>query len=118
LKDGASVRFGNVRCTVRVSPDGFAAHIEVPFSLQDAVTTIGRDGVNDIVVSAPVVASRQAEIRWEKGRFVVYDVGADGGLFVSFSGDPSQERQVIQRNALKAGSTIRLGDVVFKLEEL
>ena len=118
LKDGASVRFGNVRCTVCVSPDGSAAHIEVPLPLQDAVTTIGRDGVNDIVVSAPVVASRQAEIRWEKGRFVVYDIGAGGGLFVSFSGGPSQERQVIQRNALKAGSTIRLGDVVFKLEQL
>jgi len=118
LKDGSSVRFGDLRCIVRVSPDGSAAHIEVPFALQDAVTTIGREGTNDIVVNIPDVASRQAEIRWEGSRFVVYDVSAGGGLFVSFSGAPSQEMPVIQRNALKAGSTLRLGNVVFKLDEL
>lgn len=117
LKDGWSVRFGDVRCTVRLPPDGSAAHIEVPFPLRDAVTTIGREGVNDIVVNIPVVASRQAKIRWEGNRFVVYDVGASGNLLVSFSGDPSQERPVIQRNALKAGSTLRLGNIVFKLEQ-
>ena len=118
LKDGSSVRFGDVRCMVSVSSDGSAAHIEVPFSLQNIVTTIGRERANNIIVNAPAVASRQAEIRWEKGRFVVYDVGAGGGLLVSFSGDPSQEMTVIQRNALKAGSTLRLGNVVFKLERL
>ena len=118
LKDGSSVRFGDVRCSVRLSPDGSTAHIEVPFSLQDAATTIGREGGNDIVVNAPEVASRQAEIRWEKGRFVVYDLGGGERLLVSFSGDPGQERPVIQRNALKVGSTLRLGNVVFKLEEL
>jgi len=118
LRDGSSVRFGDVRCSVRLSPDGSTAHIEVPFSLQDAVTTIGREGANDIVVNTPEVASRQAEIRWEKGRFVVYDLGGGERLLVSFSGDPGQERPVIQRNALKVGSTLRLGKVVFKLEEL
>jgi VWFA-related protein len=117
LKDGSSVRFGDVRCIVRVSPDGSAAHIEVPFALQDAATTIGRGEANDIVVNAPAVASRQAEIRWEGNRFVVYDVGADESILVSFSGDPRQEMPVIQRNALKAGSTLRLGNIVFKLEQ-
>lgn len=118
LKDSSTVRFGDVRCTVRLPPDGSAGHIEVPFPLQGAVTTIGREGENDIVITSPEVASRQAEIRWEAGRFVVNDLGAEGGLFVSFSGDPSQERPVIGRNALKAGSTLRLGNVVLKLEEL
>jgi VWFA-related protein len=117
LKDGSSVRFGDVRCTVRISPDGSAGHIEVPFSLQDTVTTIGRDDANDIVVNAPAVASRQAEIHWEDGRFVVNTLGGNGNLFVSFSGDPSQERPVLGRNALKVGSTLRVGDVVFRLEE-
>lgn len=117
LKDGSTVRFGDVRCTVRISSDGSAGHIEVPFSLQSAVTTIGRDAANDIVVNAPAVASRQAEIRSEEGRFVVYDLGTDEDLFVSFSGDPSQERPVQGRNALKSGSTLRVGNVVFKLEQ-
>lgn len=117
LRDGSSVRFGDVRCTVRISPDGSVAHIEVPFALQDAVTTIGRGEANDVVVNAPAVASRQAEIRWEGNRFVVYDVGGGEELYVSFSGDPGQEQMVVQRNALKAGSTLRVGDVVFKLEQ-
>jgi VWFA-related protein len=117
LKDGSSVCFGDVRCFVRVSPDGSAAHIEVPFSLENAVTTIGRERVSDVVVNVPGVASRQAEIRREKGRFVVYDVGGGEELYVSFGGDPSQERVVVQCNALKAGSTLRLGNVVFRLEE-
>jgi len=118
LKDGSSVRFGDVRCIVRVSPDGSAAHIEVPFPLQNAITTIGRGEANDIVVNAPAVASHHAEIRRQGNRFVVYDISASGNLLVSFTGDPEQEMPVIQRNALKAGSTLRLSDVVFKLEEL
>ena len=117
LKDGSSVRFGDVRCTVHLLPDGSAGHIQVPFPLENAVTTIGHDGANDIVVNVPGVASRQAEIHWEKGRYVVYEVGEGGGLLVSFSGDPGQERPVVQRNALKAGSTLRLGNIVFKLEQ-
>lgn len=117
LKDGSSVRFGDVRCIVRISPGASAGHIEIPFPLQHTVTTIGCEEASDIVVNAPAVALRQAEIRWEGNRFVVYDVGAGGGLFVSFGGDPSQEMPVIQRNALKAGSTLRLGNIVFKLEQ-
>jgi len=117
LKDGSSVRFGEVRCTVRLLPEGSAGYIEVPFSLQNAVTTIGSEVSNDIVVNFPEAAPRQAEIRWEEDRFVVYDLGAGGGLLVSFSGDPGQERPLQGRNALKSGSTLRLANVVFTLEE-
>jgi len=126
LKDSSSVRFGDVRGIVRLAPDGSAGHIEVPFPLQGAVTTIGRDGANDIVANAPAVAARQAEIRWEDDRFVVYDtstgpstgIDTGGELYVSFSGDPAQEHPVLGLNALKSGSTLRLGNLVFTLEEL
>lgn len=117
LKDGSSVRFGDVRCTMRLPPEGSAGHIEVPFSLQNAVTTISGEEANDIVVNVPEAANRRAEVRWEESRFVVYDLGTGGALLVSFSGDPGQERPVRGRNALKPGSTLRLGSVVFTLEE-
>ena len=117
LKDSSSVRFGDVRCTVRLLSDGSAGYIDIPFSLRNAVTTIGCEGANDIVVNVPEAAPCHAEIRWEEGRFVVYDLGTGGDFLVSFSGDPGQERPVRGRNALKSGSTLRLGNVVFELEE-
>jgi pSer/pThr/pTyr-binding forkhead associated (FHA) protein len=87
------------------------------FPLPERVVTLGRDPGNDVVVNLAQVALRQAEIVREGTRWVVNNVGGGEGLRVSFSGDPAQARPVPARNALKAGSTIHVGNVVLELQE-
>ncbi|MFB0535138.1 MAG: VWA domain-containing protein [Anaerolineae bacterium] len=91
-----------------IAPPG--AWLKVAFPLVKDVTAIGRDPTNDIVLKDESVAPQQAQIRREGERYVIYELGA-GNTFVSFGGDPGQERPVVERNALKDGSTLRLGKV-------
>jgi pSer/pThr/pTyr-binding forkhead associated (FHA) protein len=46
----------------------------------------------------------------DNGVYVIRDAGSTNGTFVAFNGEPAQERQ-IERNALRDGSLIRLGNV-------
>ena len=73
---------------------------------------MGSEAGNDIVLTHPSVSPRHAELRQEAGRWVVYDLASAQGTFVSYSGEPAQERQ-ISTNALKNGSTVRFGQVTF-----
>ncbi len=116
LRDGSTIRFGQVRSVLRQPADGSAgAWLELSLVLQ-ALVTLGRDPGNHVVVNAAQVAPRQAEIRQEAGRWVVADLGSDGITRVSFSGDPARSQPVQGRNALKVGSRIYLGDVVLELQ--
>jgi len=76
------------------------------------ITTVGSEVGNDIVLTHPSVSPRHAELRQETGRWVVRDLDSAQGTFVSYSGDPAQERR-ISTNALKNGSTVRFGQVTF-----
>jgi VWFA-related protein len=114
LRDGSTIRFGQVRAILRQPQDSAGAWIEVAFALI-APLTIGRDPVNRIVVNSPQVAPRQAEIVQEAGRWAVSDL-AGGAVFISFSGDPTRARAVQGTNALKVGSTMRVGNVVLELQ--
>jgi len=114
LKDGSTIRLGNMRGTIRFSPNGTSAYIEIVFPMQASVMTIGSQTNNDIVLNGPAVPQR-AEIRYESGRFVAYGGGVGETLLVSFSGNPQQERALQGSNALKTGSTLRIGNVVLTL---
>jgi pSer/pThr/pTyr-binding forkhead associated (FHA) protein len=46
-----------------------------------AITTIGRDGANQIVLTDPAVRARHLEIRYEQDRFILHDLG--GGVLVN-----------------------------------
>jgi Ca-activated chloride channel family protein len=116
LRDGSIIRLGEV-CTYLHLQDGHSGgYIEVPFAIQQSAT-LGRDLANTVVLNMPEMAPHQAEVRQEEGRFVVYNLASGAqNLFVSYNGEASQERPLEQRNALKAGSTLRMGTMIFKLE--
>ena len=52
----------------------------------------------------------------ESGRFVLQSLG-QSQIWVSFTGDPERERPVGDVNALKDGSTIRIGEHLLTFRE-
>lgn len=71
---------------------------------------VGRDSDNDLVINHETVSRHHAAIEWRNDRYVVHDLGSTSGTYVSYHGDPAQEKPVSNReNAIKDGSTIRFG---------
>ena len=87
-----------------------AGALEREFEIRKLPTTIGADPDNDIALNDPTISRRHAEIEMDNGVYVIRDAGSTNGTFVAFNGEPAQERQ-IERNALRDGSLIRLGNV-------
>lgn len=69
--------------------------------LQKPVINIGRHSENDIVLDDPHVSRHHAQLRAINHRFVIFDVGSYGGLFLN-------GKQIIKAT-LHAGDVIRLG---------
>jgi len=119
LKDGSLVKLGEAILVFRQpaqgsppQPSSGQAWLEMAYEVTKGITTVGSEAGNDIVLTHPSVSPRHAELRQEAGRWVVYDLASAQGTFVSYSGEPAQERQ-ISTNALKNGSTVRFGQVTF-----
>jgi len=53
------------------------------FSLDHAVTNIGRRLDNHLVVDDPRVSRYHAQIRYVRGRFIIFDLNSTGGTFVN-----------------------------------
>lgn len=69
--------------------------------------TLGRDASRvDAVISDPTVSGRHAEIRYEQGRFVIYDLNSTNGTY--------RGAYRIQRYPLLDGDVIQLGNVVLR----
>ena len=73
------------------------------FPLDRIVTNLGRRRENDIVIKEPEVSRKHAQIRYENGRFVLYDTESTGGTFVN--------GQRVDRSVLYTGDVIRMSDV-------
>ncbi len=74
------------------------------YALRPGITTIGRSGDNDIVLDAPSVSAHHAEIRYENGRYILYDRGSTNGTFVN-------GRRISGPNLIKAGWRLWIGNV-------
>ena len=74
------------------------------FPLDRIVTNLGRRRENDIVIKEPEVSRQHAQIRYENGRFVLYDADSTGGTFVN--------GQQVDRSVLHTGDVIRMADVL------
>ena len=72
--------------------------------LERPLLTIGRRTDNDLVVDAPTVSRRHAQIRWRYGRFVLYDLSGRPGRTLVNS-------QPVTEYALQSGDVITLSDV-------
>ena len=74
------------------------------YAMRPGITTIGRSGDDDVVLDAPSVSAHHAEIRYENGRYILYDRGSTNGTFVN-------GRRISGANMIKTGWRLRVGDV-------
>jgi pSer/pThr/pTyr-binding forkhead associated (FHA) protein len=79
------------------------------------VLNVGRALDNEIVLEDGTVSAHHAQLRWEDGRWIVFDRESRNGTYVSYSGAPQDERP-ITRNALREGFTVRFGPARFYLD--
>ena len=77
--------------------------------LNQIVTSIGRRLDNDVVIQDQNVSRRHAEIRYENGRFVLYDLNSTGGTYVN--------NKRIDKVVLKMGDVVVLAIVPFVFVE-
>jgi len=73
------------------------------FVIERPVVNIGRSPENHLVIDAPQVSRFHAQLRGDRGRFVIFDLNSSGGTFVN-------DRRVDQR-ALWPGDVISLAGV-------
>lgn len=92
------------------------ARLSLALPLNKTLITIGRAPDNDMVIPVRSVAPYHAQLRKENDRYTVNALAQDAPVYVSYSGDPGQERQV-ERNAVKPDSTIRVGTVTLTVGE-
>ena len=71
--------------------------------LTQAVTRIGRQLDNDIVLHEEYVSRLHAEIRFEEGKYVLYDQQSTGGTFVN--------SRKVDRCVLNSGDLISLTNI-------
>lgn len=111
LRDGALLQIGQERFSFR-QPAGQPPYLERRYPLTSGGLTLGSEASCDVLLEG--IAPRQAHVGQDGPRWVVDDLA--GGAFVSYSGNPEQERPLAGRNALKAGSTVRIGPTILRLE--
>ena len=72
-------------------------------SIDQAVTDIGRQLDNNLVLDDATVSRKHAQIRWRFGRFVIHDVGSKAGTFVN--------GKKISESVLESGDIVTLGKI-------
>lgn len=53
------------------------------FSIQAAVTNIGRRSDNNLIVDDPRISRYHAQVRYVRGRFIIFDLNSTGGTYVN-----------------------------------
>jgi hypothetical protein len=53
------------------------------FAIQAAVTNVGRRGDNHLVVDDPRISRYHAQVRYVRGRFIIFDLNSTGGTYVN-----------------------------------
>jgi hypothetical protein len=74
-------------------------------------TSIGRKAdLNDIVLDNDAISRQHARVRFEGGKFVLYDLASANGTFIQ---DPkTEEWKKVQHRQLTEGMSIKLGETV------
>ena len=71
------------------------------FPLEKSVIDIGRHSENDLTLDEPHVSRHHAQLRAINKRYVIFDVGSTGGLFIN--------GKQISQATLQPGDVIRIG---------
>lgn len=75
-------------------------------------TTLGASLDNQVVLSDPYVSGHHARVRWDGSTWWVEDLGSRNGTFVG-----GKRAIPNQPEALRAGTNLQIGDMVFELLE-
>jgi hypothetical protein len=78
------------------------------FALSSTPFGFGRALENAVVIASALASRRHAELRFEDGGYVLYDLGSANGTLVN--------GQRIQRHALRPGDVIQIGDEQFRFD--
>ena len=80
------------------------------FHIEEALTTIGRQEGNTLIIDDPRVSRRHAQLRFTQNRFILFDLGSTGGTFVN--------DQPVTQHVLVSGDVISLGGIplIFGIE--
>jgi len=81
------------------------------YPLKEAITRIGRDDTNDIVIDDTFISRRHADIAFLNGNFWVEDQGSTNGTFIN-------GRRLAKRSQLFAGDRLTVGklDMTFEVK--
>jgi pSer/pThr/pTyr-binding forkhead associated (FHA) protein len=92
--------------TVTAGPDtGFKFRIK-----PTAVTTIGREADNDVVLDDPATSRRHAQIQFQDGNYVLTDLASANGTLVN--GQRVTERALAHGDLIKVGQNVILASIV------
>lgn len=78
-------------------------HGSTNFPLQKPVVNVGRHSKNDLVLHDPHISRHHAQLRAINHRYVIFDVGSTGGIFLN--------EKKITRASLHSGDVIRIGTI-------
>jgi pSer/pThr/pTyr-binding forkhead associated (FHA) protein len=73
------------------------------FPLKKEITTLGRKLDNDLVLQDALVSRYHAEIKYEDGRFTIYDLDSTSGTFLN--------NKKIKKSILYSGDLILLANI-------
>lgn len=76
--------------------------------LSSAPLSFGRTPENSVVIASPLASRRHAELRFEGGAYVLYDLGSSNGTRVN--GQP------VSAQRLAGGDVFEIGDEAFRFE--
>lgn len=95
---------------IKVPEGAYLIYNQLIFPLKHLVTYIGRKSDNDLVIQEPTISRKHAEIRYEGGEFILFDLDSVNGTRIN--------NQEIEKSVLLPGTLIYLGDValVFVLD--
>ena len=93
------------QAVMRLRRRGGQAGAEQVYRLDREVIQIGRHVSNDIVVNDRRVSRHHAQVRYENGRFVIYDLGSLNGIGIN--------RTTVRQHTLRDGDLVSVGSYDF-----
>ena len=114
LKDGSIINLGDVGPLVFRDQPSPVLLISVRITVLP--WTIGADVDNDLVLKGAGVLAHHAQVDVQSGRHVLRSLG-QGQIHLSFTGNRQGERPTSEINAIRDGSTIRIGEHMLTFRE-
>ncbi len=87
----------------KIPDNTYISYNHIVYPITKEIVYIGRKPENDLVIQATGVSRLHAQIRYENGEFVIYDLNSANGTFVDLTR--------VESAALVPGALIHIGEV-------